>query len=267
MISGIDSSDLTDLHSLIEIINKLRSSTGCAWNRAQTAFSLKKYLLEEAAETVEAIADNDPLHLQEELGDLLYQIVLQCEIASEKGDFSLKDVIHQLCQKLILRNPHVFEKPQDLSLEEVALQWKTIKESYHQDKRFQDVGKGKLPLSRSLCLQNEAAKSGFDWPDASWIYDKIREEMLEVQEAAQKKDADLLEEEMGDLLFAVVSLSRALQIDPDSALIRANQKFALRFEHVLKQLQDCPPAQNIEEWIQLWKTAKRCVTSPANRGA
>lgn len=252
--------DLLALSSLKEIVKKLRSSQGCPWNRAQTSQSLKKYLIEESNEAVEAIEEGHIDHIKEELGDVLHQVVLQSEIASEQGSFSIEDVIHQLCLKLMARNPHVFSNPTKLTLEEASEQWDAIKKEQRKSERFSEVGKGNPPLTRAICLQNEAAKVGFDWPNTSWIYGKIQEELLEIQEAVEKGDPDHIEDEVGDLLFAVASLSRALNVEPNMALRRANQKFAHRFEFVLEQLQTHPPVQNLDEWITLWKNAKKRVT-------
>lgn len=247
--------------NLLDLMQKLRSEQGCAWNKQQTHQTLKPYLIEEAFELLEAIDEGDKNHLKEELGDVLYQVIFHAQIAKEAGLFDIYDVLQELGDKLINRHPHVFTHPQKLTLEEVRTQWLEIKKKKTPTKRFIDVAKGKHSLSKALYLQEEAAKVGFDWPDASWTYDKVREELDEIHEASVSKTQDDVEDEIGDLLFAAVSLARALKVDPTVALERASHKFATRFQVILDQLEDPIPVKSLDEWIQLWKNAKKSVSS------
>lgn len=245
---------------LIELTQKLRSDEGCNWSRKQTTQSLRPYLIEEAFEVVEAINEQDNTHLKEELGDLLYQVIFHSQVAQEKGLFSIEDVITSLNEKLIHRHPHVFTNPKKLTDEEIRAQWLSIKKKQTENTRFIEIAKGLPPLSKSVKLQEEAARTGFDWSDHEQIYDKILEEIEEIKEALKEKEFDDVEDELGDLLFAVTSLSRALKVNPNIALERANRKFASRFEAVLELLQEHPKPKTITEWIQLWKNAKKRVT-------
>ncbi len=214
------------------VVHRLRAPGGCPWDREQTHESLIPHVIEEAYEVAEAIRGGDPAQICDELGDILLQPVLHAEIASETGAFDLDQMAHGLCDKLIRRHPHVFGETTASTSDAVLTQWDAIK---RQEKGTQHEGMlhgtgGGLPaLMRGQKLQKKAARVGFDWPDAAPVFDKIREETAELEEAVQSGDKAHIEEEIGDLFFSVVNLARKLGIESESALAAANDKFVLRF--------------------------------------
>lgn len=231
---------------LYDIIARLRGPDGCPWDREQTPESLRAALLEEAYETVDAIdreADGD---IREEIGDLYLVLTLVAYIFEQEERFTVAEVLEDLCLKLVRRHPHVFGDRADLTSSEVVDQWRQIKVEVEgkRDKRslMDGIPSSLPPLERSYKIQRKAAKVGFDWPDIGGVLDKIHEEAREVAELTNaERDAAKqlpsprraeLEEEIGDLLFSVVNLSRYLGIDPSLALNRTNEKFARRFRAV-----------------------------------
>ncbi len=217
---------------LVEIMEKLRSENGCPWDRVQTHDSLKRYLLEETYELIEAIEKRDYKGMKEELGDLLLQIVFHSEIAKGEGKFNIDDVVETISTKMINRHPHVFGDANFNTPEEVLSQW---------DDRKKEEGKLKesllegIPLAlpallRAYKIQSRVAKVGFDWENLDGVIDKIDEEMAELKEAVNLKDKDKIEEEVGDLLFSIVNLCRFLKVDPETALRKTNRKFEERFK-------------------------------------
>lgn len=248
---------------LLDIVATLRGPNGCPWDRKQTHQTLRRYLLEEAAELVEAIDAEDPDAMQEELGDVLLQILLHAQIASETGYFHMDDVIGQLSEKLIRRHPHVFGRGAAGSAAEVAANWEEIK-------RREREAKGLLPPSSLLAkvppslsalmtaegLQRIAAEVGFDWPNRTGVLAKVREELAEVERASDEERAG----EMGDLLFAVVNLCRVYGVDPEAALAQANRKFRRRFEYIEARLREAGRTfaeTTLEEMDGWWEEAKR----------
>jgi MazG family protein len=265
---------------LREIIARLRAPGGCPWDREQTVDSLRTSLLEEAYEVVDAIERNHQADLEEELGDLLINIVMQAEIASESAAFTLESIASVAAEKLIRRHPHVFgtkgkfgESSADSS-EAVLNQWEEIKRAERLAKQagegdaaeishLDGVARAFPALVRAQKIQKKAAKVGFDWVSAQDVIDKVREEIVEVEaelaEPATPLQKQRLTEEIGDLLFAVVNLSRALSIDAESSLQSATDKFTRRFLSMERQLS---PGRNFaeltfQEMNDLWDQAKR----------
>ena len=220
-------------------------------------------LLEEAWEVVEAVENDDAAHMCEEFGDLLLQVVLHSEIASETGAFDLDRVAHGIAEKLIRRHPHVYGDSDVADTSGVLRQWDEIKktEKGGAPQRTMDGVSRALPaLTRAVKLQKKAAKSGFDWPDAAGALAKLREEIEETAEAMQGNDAAHLAEEVGDVLFSVANLARKLKLDPELLLGAANAKFAARYgamEDRLRAAGQDPEAASLDDMEAAWQEAKR----------
>lgn len=219
---------------LVNIVAKLRSPEGCPWDRAQTHTSLKRFVLEEAYELLEAIDQGDPQAMKDELGDVLLQVLLHAQIAAEQGQFSIDDVIVNLSEKLVRRHPHVFGEVAAETPEEVMVNWDAIKRREKTGEQRRSILDGvpkELPaLMRAEKIQKKAAKVGFDWDHTAEVVEKVKEEFQELEEAAATGQQQELEEELGDLLFAMVNLARFLQVDPEFALQKATAKFVERFQ-------------------------------------
>ncbi len=253
----------SSFESFQEIVAHLRAPNGCPWDRDQTHLSLRPFLLEETYEVLSALDEEDQKALAEELGDLLLQIVLHAQIASEYGDFSMVDVLQGIQEKLIRRHPHVFGDLDVKDQQTVLENWEKLKlaEREEEDQEVNGVLKGvssALPaLVQAETFQQRVNRVGFDWPEIQGVFEKISEELLEVQQA-EKPDEH--EEEIGDLLFAVVNLARWYKVDAESALRAANSKFRRRFEEleaeVRSQGKDVGEL-NLDELDRLWNIVKR----------
>ncbi|MEW6623725.1 MAG: nucleoside triphosphate pyrophosphohydrolase [Bacillota bacterium] len=243
------------------IMDKLRSPTGCPWDRKQTHQSLKKFLLEETYEVLEAIDEENMHKLLEELGDLLLQVVFHAQLASEKGVFDVYDVIHEISSKLLRRHPHVFGSMYLKTSGEVELTWEKIKAEEKNNKSVLDGVLKVFPaLSRAEKLQKKAARVGFDWPDITGPWEKVQEEIDELKKACQSRQNDKISEEMGDLLFALVNVCRFLNIDPEESLQKANNKFIKRFLYVEEQIKEKNlqwGELNLQNMDILWEEAKK----------
>ncbi len=224
---------LAEIARLVAIMQRLRGPDGCIWDRAQDFASIAPYTLEEAYEVADAIARNDLENLAEELGDLLLQVVFHAQIATEAGHFDLKDVARSICEKMERRHPHIFSPSQTpLCAEEVRANWETLKAAEKQRDSVLDGVALALPaLVRAEKLSSRAARTGFDWPELEGPLAKIHEELGELK--AAQNDAER-QEEAGDLLFAVVNYLRKLNIEPETALRSANDKFERRFRAIEK---------------------------------
>ena len=222
--------DSDSVQRLREIVRRLRAPDGCPWDREQTHASLKPHLLEECYELLEAIDAGDNDHLREELGDLLLQVTLHAQIATDEGRFSLDDVAADLADKLIRRHPHVFGENRLPDSDAVLKQWDQIKRDEKTERRSALDGVPlHLPaLARAQKVQAKAARVGFDWPDATGALAKVHEELAEVADATPAE----LEHEVGDLLFAVVNYARKRKVDAEQALLSATRKFSDRFHAV-----------------------------------
>jgi len=246
-----------------QVVARLRTPDGCPWDREQTHLSLRPHLLEEAYETLEAIDRQDAGDLKEELGDLLLQIVLNAQIASEDGEFSMVDVLEGINRKIIHRHPHVFKDTQLNGVEGVLKNWEKLKEAEREgkgtveEKGLLDGAPKSLPaLSLAQEYQDRAARVGFDWLDIDPVIAKVYEELEEVKNANGKEE---LAWELGDLLFAVVNLVRWHKVDAESALRRMNQRFAKRFKHIETQARKEKrrlSEMSLEEMDRFWEEAK-----------
>ncbi|MGB8954030.1 MAG: nucleoside triphosphate pyrophosphohydrolase [Tumebacillaceae bacterium] len=244
----------------VEIIAALRDpDTGCPWDLKQTHKSLRPYVLEEAYEVADAIDREEPLDLADELGDLLLQIVLHAQVASEEGTFDIHDVIQAVTDKMIRRHPHVFAQAEAETAEDVVVNWADIKAQEKADKgvveeSLLDSVPASLPaLNAAYKIQKKAASVGFDWDDVSCVYQKVKEEITEIEETEDKTG------ELGDLLFAVVNLARFLKVDPEEGLARTNRKFRRRFAYIEERLREqgkTPQESTLEEMDRLWDEAK-----------
>lgn len=226
------------IEDLLAVMDFLRSPDGCPWDREQTHASLAKNMLEEAYEVVDAIGTGNPARLSDELGDVLMQVVFHADIAEAAGQFDFNDVVGGICRKLITRHTHVFGTDEALTADAVMDTWEKNKRLEKGlttvSASLREVTRSLPALTRSHKVQHKAAAVGFDWPDPAGAADKIEEELAEVREAAAQmadtaQDNGHLEEEVGDLLFAVVNYARKLGIQPEMALDKACEKFIRRF--------------------------------------
>lgn len=247
-----------NLERLIEIIDILRSENGCKWDREQTHATLRKNLLEEAYEAVDAIDDNDMKHLQEELGDVLLQVVLHAQIAKEEKSFDIEDVAKQISDKLVHRHPHVFGDVKVDSTQEILDNWEKLKkeEKPHRTSIMDGISRAQAALMSAQKISKKAVNVGFEWPNEESLYDCVLSEIKEFKEA---KTQDEKEDELGDILFAVVNLARWNKIDAEQALLRANKKFISRFRAMEKLADKDLETLSLEEWDNLWKQAKKSL--------
>jgi len=260
---------LDNMARLLEIMAALRTpDTGCPWDLEQDFKSIVPYTLEEAHEVAEAIEQGDMEGLKSELGDLLFQVVFYARLAQEQKLFDFSDVVDTVNEKMVRRHPHVFgEQNKALSSEDIEGQWERIKatekeKSISVKTSVLDGVPLTLPaLSRALKLQNKAARVGFDWPSLAPVFDKMREELRELEyEIDSDASPERIEDEFGDVLFVVANVARHLKIDPEQALRLANNKFVRRFEVIEELLQavgKTPEESDLEEMEGFWQIAKQ----------
>ncbi len=254
---------------LVNVMTKLRSPEGCPWDREQTYQSLAPYILEESYEAFDAIQSGDIAHLREELGDVLLQVVFHSQIANELGDFTIDDVAGEVANKLILRHPHVFGDEKLETANDVLANWDNLKAierkasgkaEKQQDSILDDVPVTFPALLEGQKLTKKAAKVGFDWESVSQIYDKLNEEIDELNSAISEELPTNIEEEIGDILFVVMNLARKLEVDAESALKKTNRKFRNRFGYIEKRLKENDKSladSNLAEMDALWNEAKK----------
>ena len=229
--------DKYNVNDLVRIMEILRAPDGCMWDQAQDHHSIRQNFIEETYEACEAIDDNDTDHLKEELGDVLLQVVFHTQMEKEKGVFDLNDVADGVCKKLIFRHPHIFGDVKVGSTDEILSNWDDLKRKEKKQETdtstLESVSKSLPSLIRAQKLQKKAAKVGFDWPDVSGALDKVEEELAEVR-AAIGGNGDI-EEEIGDLIFAVTNVSRFVKVDSERAAEKTCNKFVRRFADMEKQ--------------------------------
>jgi len=251
--------------ALYETIVKLRSPEGCEWDREQTPSTLRGALVEETYECLEAIDENDPAHIAEELGDLFLLATMLSYMHEQEGKFTVADALTKVNEKLIRRHPHVFGNVKVKNSAEILDNWAAIKIEKEgrkpKDSLLDEVSAALPPMDRAYKLQKKAAKAGFDWPDMEGVTAKIREELVEAEEAVKiKNDPSHLEEELGDLIFSVINLCRYLKIEPSVALRRTNAKFVNRFKYVeskMKETNQEMKKENLDVMDGFWEEAKK----------
>ncbi len=255
-----------DFYDLVRVMNILRGDNGCPWDREQTHETLRKYLIEEAYETAAAIDEEDWLHVADELGDVLLQVVFQASIGSQYGTLELSDITTAICQKMISRHRHIFGSDVCDTAEDVVNNWEKIKKEERGFKTQSDVlngvSRGLAPLMRAAKVQKKARDVGFDWDDPLDALEKVHEEADEVAAAIREKDAKHLEEELGDLFFACVNVARLCGVEAETALQKATEKFINRFtsmENAIlrdgKALKDL----TLSEMDVYWNGSKQCL--------
>jgi len=254
----------SQLKRLIEIVAKLRAPGGCPWDREQTHKSILNCLLDETYEFFEAVDEDDSAKMREELGDVLLQVVLHSQIADEAKKFNIDDVAKDIGDKLIRRHPHVFGDVKAGSSDEVVRNWEQIKKSEYSEERrkyvVDDIPDALPALFRAEKMQKRAAQVGFDWKDISPVLDKVEEEFGEFRVALKNGDKVNAEEEIGDLLFALVNVARHQKISAENALRAATNKFARRFRFVEDKFKESGKDMRkatLEEMDVYWNQSKR----------
>lgn len=250
-----------NLEELINTVRILRSENGCQWDREQTHKSLKPNMLEEAYEAIDAIDNNDMKHLKEELGDVLLQVVLHSQIADEEKAFNIEDVAKELNEKLIRRHPHVFGNVEVNSTQDILNNWEQIKkqEKTHRTSVMDGISKAQSALMSAQKISKKAVKVGFEWDCEETLYQCVFSEIKEFQDACKEKNTEHIEEEMGDILFAIVNLARWNKLDAEQALLKANKKFITRFKKMEKLATKPLEEYSFEEFDALWKQAKTAI--------
>lgn len=263
---NIQASALEALQQLIDVVAQLRSPDGgCPWDLAQTPQSLTPYVIEEAYEVVDAIRSGDKNAIAEELGDLLLQVVLQAQIASEQGQFTLTEVAQGITQKLIRRHPHVFGDVEVQGVEEVHQNWEQIKaaekgettaETQRLSRKLSRYAGTLPPLMAGMKISQKAAAAGFEWDDVDGVWAKFQEELAEFQEALEQEDKAQQQAELGDLLFTLINIARWYDLDPTDALQGTNQRFIQRLAK-MEAIADRPLSDyTLDELEHFWQQAK-----------
>ena len=250
-----------NLDKLINIIAKLRAPDGCKWDREQTHTSLKQNFIEETYEALDAIDANDMTHLKEELGDVLLQVVLHAQIAKEEGAFDIDDVADGIAKKLVHRHPHVFGDVKVATTQEILDNWEKLKkeEKPHRKSVMDGISSSLPALFGAYKISKKAVKVGFEWPNIESLYECVYSELDEFKEAVEEGNQEHIEEEMGDILFAIVNLARWHKINPEIALANANKKFMKRFRKMEELTTKNIEENSIEEFDKLWKEAKKTI--------
>jgi MazG family protein len=255
-----------NIAALLELVARLRDpEVGCPWDRAQTHESLAPYALEEAYEVVAAIEQHDAAALCDELGDLLFQVVLHAQLAAERGAFTFDDVVAGICDKMRRRHPHVFGAAAGTDAEQHRRDWETQKAREREARGLSGGALSGVPLAlpamtRAVKLGKRAAATGFDWPEISGVRAKIDEELGELDAAVADGEPGPIAAEFGDVLFSLANLARHLGVDPETALRGTNARFERRFGHVesrLRELGQTAAAAGFERLNELWDEAKR----------
>lgn len=255
---------LEEFDKLVETVARLRAPGGCPWDREQTHSTLKRHVIEEAYEVVEAIDSGDPAKLKEELGDLMLQVLMHAQIASEAGEFDVGDVCKVHREKLVRRHPHVFGEVKVSGVDDVLYNWEQIKKAEpgkEERKSAIDGVPNSMPaLMRAAKIGKKAARTGFDWPNAHAVIDKIKEETQELEEVIDTDKKDEIKHEIGDLLFTIVNISRLVKVDPEDALREMLKRFSYRFKQIEKKAES--EGRNIsdmtlEEMDKVWDEAKQ----------
>lgn len=263
---SFESSEKYGVYDLVRLVKLLRSPEGCPWDREQTHESILRNFIEEAYEAVEAISEDDPAHMREELGDVLTQIVFHSDIEEDLGRFDLDDVADTVVRKLIYRHPHVFGNTVAGDSGEVLDNWEELKKLERQDETASDslnsVARSLPALWRAEKVQKKAAKVGFDWDDVQGALDKLREEVGELERAVSGGDFNDAGKELGDVLFSAVNVSRFLSADPEDMLNGATERFIARFAKMEQLITDAGldmSGMELSELDSYYNTAKKLL--------
>ena len=253
---------MTNLKKLIDIMSSLRGDKGCPWDKEQTRDSLKPFLLEETYEVLEALDEGDSEKIKEELGDLLFQIVFHCQLAREKKEFDISDVIEEISLKMLNRHPHVFGKAKYKNKEELRKRWDEEKkrEGKKRESILEGVPKALPSLLRAHKLQKKAARVGFDWKKTEDVFEKMNEELKEFRKALKNKKQPEIEDELGDIFFMLVNISRFVGVNPEDALRKTISKFISRFRYIEMKAADKKrnlSDMTLDEMDKLWDEAKK----------
>ena len=246
-----------EFQNLIDVLDKLLAPGGCDWDRKQTHDSLVPYLLEETYEVIEAIERKNMNDLREELGDLMLHILFQAKLADQKGHFTISDSLKNISSKLKIRHPHVFSDSNHPSDENKV--WEQSKKKEKKRDSVLDGVPSSLPtLTRARRIQEKASSVGFDWKTIKPVWEKVHEEINELDEAIDSKDIDKIKDEMGDTLFSIVNLARFLDIDPEASLRQTIRKFETRFKKVEKSFDDneAMSKASLNQMDKIWNQAK-----------
>ena len=253
----------TAFKKLTEIVDTLMGENGCPWDKVQTRESLKPYLVEEAYETLEALDNNNPEEIKEELGDLLYQVLFHAKISENQNEFNITDVVESISHKMVHRHPHVFKKENLETPEEVVTQWEEIKSKEKGKANRESVLDGIPPhlpgLLRAQKLQKKAAKQGFDWDKIDDVFDKLDEEVAEFKEAVLSGKETDMTAELGDIIFVLVNIAKFKKIDAEEALRATNNKFIKRFQYIEAEVTKRGKTlkeTSLEELEKYWQKAK-----------
>jgi tetrapyrrole methylase family protein/MazG family protein len=247
---------------LVDIMETLRSERGCPWDKEQTRQSLKSFLIEEAYELLEAIDNDEPERIKEELGDLLFQILFHAQIAKERDEFDIYDVIDKITTKMLSRHPHVFGEMDLNSSEEVLQHWDEHKkrEGKLKESLMEGIPDALPALLRAMRVQERASRVGFDWERTEDVFEKVEEEMEEFKKTVREGSREDAEEELGDLLFSLVNLSRFINVNPEEALRRTVSKFVRRFKYIENRAKEEGKdlsSLTLQQMDILWEEAKR----------
>ncbi len=242
---------------LLSIMDDLRAQ--CPWDKKQTMESLSHLTIEEVYELYDAIMDKNLDEVKKELGDIMLHLVFYAKIASETGEFTITEVLHSVCDKLVERHPHIYGDVKASTVEEVKANWEKIKLKSGKNSVLEGVPKSLPALVKAIRIQEKARGVGFDWPDEKGVWEKVKEEWNELEDARNKENQADMEEEFGDLMFSLVNLSRFMNINPEEALTKANLKFISRFQWMETTSRENGKAFSdltINEMDQLWNQAK-----------
>ncbi len=251
----------SEFEKLVKIMTALRGEKGCPWDKEQTRESLKPFLVEETYEVLEAIDEGNPEKIKEELGDLLFQIIFHCQIAKERNEFDMNDVVRKISEKMIGRHPHVFGEATYETSEEVLKQWEERKkeEGKSRESILEGIPRELPSLLRAHRIQARASRVGFDWKQVEDVVEKLDEELKEFREALERKDQQEIEDELGDVFFVLVNISRFVGVNPEDALRKTISKFISRFRYIEMKSAESGKSlsgMSLEEMDALWDEAK-----------
>ena len=249
---------LQEFNRLLEIMHRLRNE--CPWDKSQTNESLRTLTIEEVYELSEAILENDYIKIREELGDIILHVVFYSTIGEEMEQFNIYDVLKELNEKLIRRHPHIFGDTEVNNVQEVKQNWEKIKLNEGKKSVLDGVPANLSSIIKAYRLQDKARGVGFDWENINQVYEKLKEELNELHNAIKSGNIENIEEEFGDVLFALINYSRFLSINPDDALEKANKKFIYRFKYIEEQAaknSNCINELSLEEMDKWWNESKK----------